>query len=164
MDVESEAVKTPIEKGKSKTLLAAYGKAAENNGLEHFKGMLADHQKALEADLQEREELEKERAAKKAKKAARKSDAAVDPDEMDQDEDAPAEKPKSKKRKKADDNDDVEEKVSISARSPKCSLLIIGSLQKHPRLPQNSSCRRRRLLLRSPLQRKRQSNLKQPKL
>ena len=114
MDVESEAVKNPVEKGKSKTLLAAYGKAAENNNLEHFKGMLADHQKALEADLQEREELEKEREAKKAKKAARKSDAAVDPDEMDQDEDAPAEKPKAKKRKKADDHDDVEEKVSLS--------------------------------------------------
>ena len=118
-------MKLPVEKGKSKTLLAAYEKAAENNGLEHFKGMLADHQKALEADLQEREELEKERVAKKAKKASRKSDAVVDPDEMDIDEDAPAEKPKSKKRKKADENEDVDEKVSLQARSSESSPVDI---------------------------------------
>ena len=106
--MESDAVKNPVEKGKSKTLLQAYKKAADNEGLDHFKGMLSDHQKALEADLQEREE----RAAKKAKKASRKSEVAVeDEDEMDIDDEAVAEKPKSKKRKKAEDSEDLEEKV-----------------------------------------------------
>ena len=76
--------------------------------------MLADHQKALEADIQEREELEKERAAKKAKKASRKSDVVNDEDEMDVDEDVAPEKPKSRKRKKAEDSEDMDEKVRIS--------------------------------------------------
>ena len=112
LDVESDAVKNPVEKGKSKTLLQAYKKAAENEDLDHFKGMLAEHAKAIEADREEREELEQERAAKKAKKAARKSDAAVNDDEdMDVDEEIAAEKPKSKKRKKAEDSEDVDEKV-----------------------------------------------------
>ena len=115
LDVESDAVKNPIEKGKSKPLLAAYAKAAENNDIEHFKAMLAEHQKALEADIEEREE----RAAKKASKKSRKSvDAAAladDVDDMDIDEEVPAEKPKSKKRKKAEDSEDVEEKVGIES-------------------------------------------------
>lgn len=112
LDVDSDAVRNPVEKGKSKTLLAAYAKAAENKSLDHFKGMLADHQKALEADLQEKEEMEKERASKKAKKGSRKSDANNDDaDEMDVDDDAPPEKPKTKKRKKAEDSEDVDEKV-----------------------------------------------------
>lgn len=112
LDVESETTKNPVEKGKSKTLLAAYSKAAENNDLAHFKVMLADHQKAVEID----EELKEEKAAKKTKKASRKcGDAAVaeDADEMDIDEEPAAEKPKSKKRKKADDSDDAEEKVRM---------------------------------------------------
>ena len=122
MDVESDAVKNPVEKGKSKTLLQAYKKAADNEDLDHYKGMLADHAKAIEADQQEREELEKERAAKKAKKAARKSDAAVNDDEdMDVDEDVAAEKPKSKKRKKAEDSDEMDEKVSV-----RCPILDIS--------------------------------------
>lgn len=115
LDVESETTKNPVEKGKSKTLLAAYGKAAENNDLAHFKTMLADHQKAVEID----EELKEEKAAKKTKKTPRKSgDAAAavadDADEMEVDEEPAAEKPKSKKRKKADDSDDVDEKVRMS--------------------------------------------------
>lgn len=111
LDVESETTKNPVEKGKSKTLLAAYGKAAENNDLAHFKTMLADHQKAVEID----EEIKEEKAAKKTKKASRKSgDAAAvadDVDEMEIDDEAAAEKPKSKKRKKADDSDDADGKV-----------------------------------------------------
>ena len=111
MDVESENTKNPVEKGKSKTLLAAYGKAAENNDLAHFKTMLADHQKAIEID----EEIKEEKAAKKPKKPSRKSGdaapAADDADEMELDEEIAAEKPKSKKRKKADDSDEGDEKV-----------------------------------------------------
>ena len=113
LDVEAETTKNPVEKGKSKTLLAAYSKAAENNDLTHFKTMLADHQKAVEID----EELKEEKASKKNKKTSRKSaDAAAvvdDAEEMDVDDEPAAEKPKSKKRKKADDSDDADEKVRM---------------------------------------------------
>ena len=61
LDVESESTKSSVEKGKSKTLLAAYGNAAENNDLAHFKTMLADHQKAIEID----EEINEDKAVNK---------------------------------------------------------------------------------------------------
>ena len=103
--LDVEAAKEPSEKGKSKLLLAAYEKAAENQPLQHYKDMLADHQKALQEDI----EAQAEREAKKANKAKRKSTdatAAVDDgDEMDIDEAPSAEKPKSKKRKKDVDSD-----------------------------------------------------------
>lgn len=112
LDPEDDAIKNPVEKGKSKTLLAAYAKAADSNDLIHFKTMLADHQKALAEDQKEREE----RAAKKTKKsdkASRKSlGAAADGDEMDVDDDEAAAKPKSKKRKKTEDSE-VDDKVGI---------------------------------------------------
>ena len=135
-------MKNPVEKGKSKTLLQAYKKAADNENLDHFKGMLADHQKALEADLQEREELERERAAKKAKKASRKSDAvADDEDDMDIDEDVPAEKPKSKKRKKAEDSEDADEKVWFCHFMSEGRAIADGpSPQRHQRQQLSSSC------------------------
>lgn len=139
LDVESETTKNPVEKGKSKTLLAAYSKAAENNDLAHFKTMLADHQKAVEID----EELKEEKAAKKTKKSSRKSGdvAAVadDAEEMEIDDEALAEKPKSKKRKKADDSEDADEKVRM------CTIVIAGysltslSLRRPPRQQPSSS-------------------------
>ena len=63
LDVESENPKSPVEKGKSKTLLAAYGKAAETDDLAHSMAMLADHQKAIEIG----EEMNEEKAANKTK-------------------------------------------------------------------------------------------------
>jgi len=117
LDTTAESTRQPPEKGKSKVLLAAYSKASEAQGLDHFKQMLAEHQKALDDDLVEREEREAEREARKAKKANRKSSEAAasteDADGMDVDDDTPAEKPKSKKRKKATDDGEIEEKVSI---------------------------------------------------
>ena len=86
LDITSDAVKNPPEKGKSKTLLAAYGKAAEANGLAVFKKMLADHRQAIEEDLAAQEE----RAAKKTEKTkkSKSSEAAgEDDDGMDVDED-----------------------------------------------------------------------------
>ncbi len=101
----TEAAKEPSEKGKSKLLLAAYEKAAENQPLQHYKDMLADHQKALQEDM----EAQTEREAKKASKSKRKStdgNALVDDaEDMDIDEAPSAEKPKSKKRKKDVDSD-----------------------------------------------------------
>lgn len=139
LDVESETTKNPVEKGKSKTLLAAYSKAAENNDLAHFKIMLADHQKAVEID----EELKEEKAAKKTKKPSRKSgDAAAvadDAEEMDIDDEAAAEKPKSKKRKKADDSEDADEKVGNSMTViVRCSLTSL-SLRRPPRQQPSSN-------------------------
>lgn len=112
MDVES--VTDAPEKGKSKLLLAAYEKAAEQHDLDYFKEMLVDHQKAIQED----QEAQAQREAKKASKAKRKSqDAAAQAaaaEEMDVDEELPEPKPKSKKRKKDLDSDAGEEKVRIT--------------------------------------------------
>lgn len=115
LDPEDDTIKNPPEKGKSKTLLAAYAKAAEANDLQHFKTMLAEHQKALQQDMEEREAIAAERAAsKKTKKSRKSSDAAAlaeDVEDMDVDDEEGVEKPKSKKRKKPADSD-TEDKVS----------------------------------------------------
>ena len=133
LDVESEAVTNPVEKGKSKPLLQAYAKAAENNDMEHFKTMLVEHQKALEADIEEREERAAKKASKKSRKSMDASALAEDVDEMDIDEDIPAEKPKSKKRKKADDSEDVEEKVILNSILLNFELLTIKKPAKTPK-------------------------------
>lgn len=117
--LDPSTIDTGDTKGKSKPLVAAYVKASENNDLQHYKDMLADHQKAVK----EEQEVQAERDAKKSAKGKRKSvdaTAAVadDDDEMDVDEDEEAPKPKSKKRKKEADSDG-EEKVSNQSRSPK---------------------------------------------
>ena len=139
LDVESETTKNPVEKGKSKTLLAAYSKAAENNDLAHFKTMLADHQKAVEID----EEMKEEKAAKKSKKASRKSadtSAVVDDaDEMEIDDEVAAQKPKSKKRKKAEDSDDVDEKVRGTQRRTYWTITDKNSLRRLPRQQPSSN-------------------------
>lgn len=114
LDVES--VTEAPEKGKSKLLLAAYEKAAEQQDLDYFKEMLVDHQKAIQED----QEAQAEKEAKKASKAKRKSvdTAAVTAsvDDMDIDEEVPEPKPKSKKRKKEVESDIGEEKVSVQLR------------------------------------------------
>lgn len=111
LDVES--VTEPSEKGKSKLLLAAYEKAAEQHDLKYFKEMLVDHQKAIEED----QEAQAEKEAKKANKAKRKSTTtaaaapAVETEEMDIEEEVTTPKPKSKKRKKDLEDDAADEKV-----------------------------------------------------
>lgn len=112
LDSASDEVKNPPEKGKSKTLLAAYAIAAEANELEAFKTMLLDYEKAIQKDMA----LQEEKSAKKANKAKRStarksSDAKVEDDDMDIDDETAAEKPKSKKRKKVADESDPDEKV-----------------------------------------------------
>ena len=112
LDPASEDVLNPSEKGKSKTLLAAYAKAAEANELEAFKTMLLEHEKAIQEDLA----LQEERSAKKAEKAkraaARKApEAKAEDDDMDVDEEPSLVKAKSKKRKKATEDSDADEKV-----------------------------------------------------
>ncbi|KAL8695118.1 MAG: hypothetical protein Q9224_003447 [Gallowayella concinna] len=116
-------------KGKSKFLASAYAKASEDNDLQHFKDMLADHQKAVE----EEQEAQAERDAKKAAKTKRKSvDASATPaddaDEMDVDEEEEEPKPKSKKRKKEAESD-AEEKP---AKTPKTGTKLKLSTPKTP--------------------------------
>lgn len=108
--LDPESVSKASEKGKAKALNLAYEKAAEQNDLNHFKDMLVDHQKAIQED----QEAQAERDAKKLSKAKRKSlDAAqaTEGDSMDLDEDVPEPKPKNKKRKKEIDSDGGDEKV-----------------------------------------------------
>ena len=111
--LDTAAIDPADTKGKSKPLAAAYAKASEENDLQHFKDMLADHQKAVK----EEQEAQAERDAKKSTKAKRKSvDASATPaddaDEMDVDEEEEVAKPKSKKRKKEAESDG-EEKVIV---------------------------------------------------
>ena len=92
-----------VGKAKAKGLAEAYKVAAEGHSLEHFKGLLKEHEDFLEAEAAERAEREAEKEAKKAAKERRKSEAATTAaDEMDVDDD----KPKSKKRKKEAGNDE----------------------------------------------------------
>lgn len=112
--LDPASIDTDDTKGKSKPLVAAFAKAAEDNDLQHYKDMLADHQKAVK----EEQEAQAERDAKKSAKGKRKSvdasaAAADDEDEMDVDEDEEEPKPKSKKRKKEADSDG-EEKVKLT--------------------------------------------------
>lgn len=111
-----ESVTEPSEKGKSKLLLLAYEKAAEQNDLAYFKEMLVDHQRAIQED----QEAQAEREAKKASKAKRKSmdttAQAAEVDDMDVDEEVGDAKPKSKKRKKDLDSDAGDEKVRLFLR------------------------------------------------
>lgn len=127
LDVES--VTDAPEKGKSKLLLAAYEKAAEQNDLDYFKEMLVDHQKAIQED----QEAQAQREAKKASKAKRKSqDAAAQTaavEEMEVDEEVPEPKPKSKKRKKDLDSDAGDEKP---AKTPKTATKLKLSTPKTP--------------------------------
>ena len=106
-----ESVTEPSEKGKSKVLLLAYQKAAEQNDLAYFKEMLVDHQRAIQED----QEAQAEREAKKASKAKRKSmdssAQAVEVVDMEIDEEVGDAKPKSKKRKKDIESDAGDEKV-----------------------------------------------------
>lgn len=139
LDTTADSTQQPSEKGKTKLLLSAYAKAAEAHGLDHFRKMLADHHKALEEDLAEKEEREAEREAKKAKKNNRKSSDAVavgaDVDEMDIDSDEGVEKPKPKKRKKGTEDEALDEKVSHLSY---CEGSEIDGLVKACKNPQDS--------------------------
>lgn len=127
--LETAAIDPDDTKGKTKPLAAAYAKASEENDLQHFKDMLADHQLAVK----EEQEAQAERDAKKATKTKRKSvdantAAADDEDEMDIDEDEEAPKPKSKKRKKEADSDSEEK----PAKTPKTGTKLKLSTPKTP--------------------------------
>ncbi len=109
-----EDCKEVSEKGKAKSLLAAYEVASEGHDLTYFKEMLAAHASAMAEEEQRIQEIAAEKAAK-AERKKRKSEAKVEADDVDmEDADNAAEVKKSaKKRKKVAESDDEEpEKVS----------------------------------------------------
>lgn len=118
------------EKNKAKSLLNAYKVASEGHDLAYFKGLLADHQAALQQEMDEIEAEEEAKAkakAEKAEKAAskktkRKSKGAETDVEME-DADEPK-KPKSatKKRKKDAETDGEAEKVSWKPSVPQANI------------------------------------------
>jgi hypothetical protein len=108
------------EKGKSKQLLAAYAVAAEGHDLQYFKELLADHQRALQQELEEQEAQQAAKEAAKAERAAkknkRKSMDIVDDLDIDmEDADEPKKPKSSKKRKKDAETDGEAEKVNYDS-------------------------------------------------
>ena len=102
------------EKGKSKSLLAAYEVASEGHNLEYFKEMLAEHANAMAEEEERKAALAAEKAAK-ADKKKRKSEPKAESEDVDMDDadDSAEVKKSAKKRKKvAESDDDETEKVS----------------------------------------------------
>lgn len=130
--LDPESCKNVPEKGKGKTLLAAYRVAAENHDLQYFKDLLAEHQRAVQQEAEEREAKAAAKAAAKAqkeeKKKRRKSATAAEEAEdieMDEADQEDHEKPKSARKRKKDAESDVEEeKVSrVTCRLGLCRRL-----------------------------------------
>jgi dihydroorotase-like cyclic amidohydrolase len=121
--LDPEQCKDVNEKGKQKQLIAAYKVAAEGHDLQYFKNLLADHQRAIQQESEEREAAAAEKAALKAQKEAakeaakeekkkkRKSVAAETEDAEMVDADEGDKKAKTKKRKKEAGSDVEDEKV-----------------------------------------------------
>lgn len=125
-----EDCKDVPEKGKSKSLLAAYAIAAENHNLQYFKDLLLEHEKALQLENEEREAKAAAKAEKESRKKKRKSMDVVDDEDVDmEDVDDRGKTPKSskKRRKSAADTDVESEKVSIAPRMPREERLTVPS-------------------------------------
>lgn len=106
------------EKNKAKGLIAAYKVAAEGHDLQYFKTLLADHQAALQKEIEEAEAAEAAKAAakaEKAKKSKRKSKGAETDVEME-DADGTKKAKATKKRKKDTETDAEADKVRFSER------------------------------------------------
>ncbi|GKZ39158.1 hypothetical protein AbraIFM66950_011967, partial [Aspergillus brasiliensis] len=134
--IDAAGCKEVSEKGKSKTLLAAYAVGAEGHDLQHFKDLLADHQRALEQEIEEREAQAAAKAAAKAereaKKNKRKSMDVVDDEDVDMDEaDEETKKPKSTKKRKKD-NDSEAQSDEKPAKTPKTTTKLKLTTPKTP--------------------------------
>lgn len=124
----SECEGDHVEKKKlTAALRDAYRIAAEAHDLDHFKGLLREHEKELQKfEDEQREKAEKkaaeaaEKAEKKAEKEKRKSKGGAD---ADTNEDG---KP-SKKRKKEADSDGDGPKVSTRSSMHSRAVLTIPS-------------------------------------
>ncbi|KAM5477228.1 hypothetical protein MauCBS54593_000501 [Microsporum audouinii] len=109
--LKPEDCKDVSEKNKSKALIAAYQVAAEGHDLDYFKAMLADHERAVQEDIEEKEAKAAAKAAKQEKKKRKSMEVA---DELDDEEmeDAGEKKKSSKKRKKDQESEGEQDKVS----------------------------------------------------
>ena len=110
--LDPESCKDVSPKSKGKLLLAAYAVASEAHDLQYFKTLLADHQRALEQEIEEKEAQAAAKAEAKAerdaKKNKRKSMEIVDDEDVDM-EDANAESKKSKSSKKRKKDTETED-------------------------------------------------------
>lgn len=118
------------EKGKSKSLVAAYQVAAENHDLKFFKDMLEDHARAVREDEERKEAREAEKVAK-AERKKRKSEAKTEADDVEMEEAEAEVKKSSKKRKKEADSED-EEAEKVSGPYPPHSLVALISCSNSP--------------------------------
>ncbi|KAJ6103292.1 hypothetical protein N7486_005719 [Penicillium sp. IBT 16267x] len=122
------------EKNKSKGLLSAYKVAAEGHDLKHFKSLLADHQAAVQQEIEEEEREEEEKAKAKAEKAAKKNKRKSKGAETDVEmEDADEAKPSKATKKRKKDEADVEE--DKPAKTPKTATKLKLSTPKAPKTP-----------------------------
>lgn len=123
--------KEAVEKGKQqKALLAAYKVAQENHDLQYFKNLLADHQRAMQQEAEDREA----KAAAKEKKKKRKSMEVVDDQEdveMAEAEEEEGKKSKAtKKRKKDVESDGEAEKVSARCHHHDVVVVLHGPARR----------------------------------
>ncbi|KAF2467570.1 uncharacterized protein BDR25DRAFT_63824 [Lindgomyces ingoldianus] len=129
-------IKTTVDGGnqgkKSKALWEAYQIAAKGHELQWFKDMLENHEKAMQADIEEKAAAEAKKQEKKDK-AKRKSIAADDSEdvEMENADDEGATSAKktkaSKKRKKEPESDGENEKPT---KTPKTKLKLNNKAPK----------------------------------
>lgn len=100
---------------RNKSLMNAYAVAGEGRDLQSCKAMLADHERAIQHEIEEQEAKAAAKAEKQTKKNKRKStDVADDEEDVEmEDADEEAKKPKksSRKRKKDADADGEAAKV-----------------------------------------------------
>ncbi|EER28592.1 PWWP domain containing protein [Coccidioides posadasii C735 delta SOWgp] len=123
--LDPEQCKNP-EKAKGKGLLAAYQVASEGHDLQHFKDMLADHQRALQED----EEAREARAKAKQDKKKRKSMDLADEREDVEMADVGAEKPKATKKRKKDVESEGESDKPV--KTPKTATKLKLTTPKAP--------------------------------
>ncbi|KAN0072969.1 hypothetical protein V8E54_009083 [Elaphomyces granulatus] len=134
--LDTETCKDVSEKSKTKPLLAAYKVAAENHDLQYFKSLLADHQRAVQLEAEEREAKAAAKAAAKAqkdeKKKKRKSiEVAEEPEdgELGEDQEAGKKVKSAKKRKKDVESDGENEKP---VKTPKTTTKLKLTTPKTP--------------------------------
>ncbi|KAF1912423.1 hypothetical protein BDU57DRAFT_582678 [Ampelomyces quisqualis] len=133
-----EDVKKDAETGKqgkkTKALWEAYQIAAEGHDLAHFKQVLANHEAAMQQDLEQREQKEQDKKEKAEKSTKRKSTAVVSSEDVDMEDagdgaTAPsAKKAKATKKRKKDDESDGENEKP--AKTPKTKLKLTTKTPK----------------------------------
>ncbi|KAJ9272331.1 hypothetical protein DTO212C5_1516 [Paecilomyces variotii] len=136
--LDPESCKDVSEKGKQKQLIAAYKVAAENHDLQYFKDLLADHQRAIQQEAEDREAKEAAKAAAKAEKEQKKkkrksAEVAEEPEDVEMAEAGEEEGKKAtkatKKRKKDAESEAEAEKP---AKTPKTATKLKLTTPKTP--------------------------------